>query len=41
MPNIGQIVEIEPDQMNAAQAATTSAEVTTEPGSQFGSSSFL
>ena len=25
MPNIGQIVEIEPDQMNAAHAATTSS----------------
>ena len=25
MPNIGQIVEIDPDQMNAAQAVTTSA----------------
>ena len=41
MPNIGQIVEMEPDQMNAAHAETTSKEVITEPGSQFGSSSFL
>src|SRR5919106_5128822 len=30
-PNIGQIVEIEPDQINAAQADTTSSEVITDP----------
>ena len=30
MPNIGQIVEIEPDQMNAAQAVTTTAVVRTD-----------
>src|SRR4029450_11850119 len=41
MPNIGQIVEIDPDQIKAAHAETTSAEVTMEPGNQFGSSSFL
>src|SRR6478672_7955247 len=39
IPNMGQIVEIDPDQMKAPQAATTSAEVMIEPGSQFGSSS--
>src|SRR5215213_8867488 len=41
MPNIGQIVEIEPDQMKAAHAETTSTEVTIDPGSHVGSSSFL
>jgi len=35
IPNIGQIVEIDPDQMKAAQAVTTKALVTIEPGSQF------
>ena len=40
MPNIGQIVEIDPDQINAAQAVTTSAVVTAAPGCQFGSPSF-
>ena len=41
IPNIGQMVEIEPDQMKAAHAETTSKDVTIEPGSQLGSSSFL
>jgi hypothetical protein len=36
---MGQMVDIDPDQMNADQAATTSTEVITEPGSQLGSSS--
>ncbi len=40
-PNMGQIVDIDPDQMNAAQAATTSAEVAIAPGCQFGCSTFL
>ena len=40
-PNMGQMVEIEPDQMNAAQPATTSAVVIKEPGSHVGSSNFL
>jgi hypothetical protein len=39
MPNIGQIVEIDPVRMNPDQAATTTAVVTIEPGNQFGSSS--
>jgi hypothetical protein len=41
MPNIGHIVDIEPDHMKAAQPTTTSNVVIIEPGSQFGSSNFL
>src|SRR5215213_1617806 len=41
MPNIGQIVEIEPDQMNAPHSATTSADVTIDLDIHVGSSNFL
>jgi hypothetical protein len=38
---MGQIVEIEPDQMNAAHPVTTSAVVMIDPGSHVGCSNFL